>query len=460
MKRVLLGAAITASFLVSNAQTNLHVERANELNRKHITIQNIGKSKEKAALPEPKKTRGAEWFSYFDAAQDTNSTGTFYAPLWPDSLAKWQYSNGLFAADMTTYSSILDATSTVFQADNVNSGYAQRSFQVTPTTPFTVDSIRTFGLYKRLLNKPNVVDTLRFVYTASNVVFSGTASLPTCNIYIDDNYYAGLQGDYPGYDTVSSYMTNLDPVKTRMEGTGTFVKDLYLTSSAYPDTSNFGYFSIPSNMNVAANGLVISSVSFISGETYPLNSSITNYNHFRPLTYSYYKDIGTPTEDETFPPYKAGDINECADADYRAITYPANSIGFNFYIGTIFNNGRDANGVALNSRNQFSDIEYYINCATCTDVVPVKVNDVKLEGVSVSPNPASNYLDIKIQNNTAGKVSVTMTNLVGQQVITKTFNKSNAMSNLSLNMESLPKGVYTLTVDVNGIANTQKVVKN
>ena len=70
---------------------------------------------------------------------------------------------------------------------------------------------------------------------------------------------------------------------------------------------------------------------------------------------------------------------------------------------------------------------------------------------SIYPNPTNKgYVNIKTTSNSA--VNVTVFDLLGKKVITKT------LSNNKLNVSSLKSGVYLLNIEQNGASTTKKLV--
>lgn len=79
------------------------------------------------------------------------------------------------------------------------------------------------------------------------------------------------------------------------------------------------------------------------------------------------------------------------------------------------------------------------------------VNDNKLEGVTVYPNPSSAILNLSAKN-TIDKVSIY--SVLGQEVM----QVSPEQKNPSLNVSSLASGVYVMKVEVDGQTGTYKII--
>ena len=78
-----------------------------------------------------------------------------------------------------------------------------------------------------------------------------------------------------------------------------------------------------------------------------------------------------------------------------------------------------------------------------TDVTDLTALD-KL--ITVYPNPASNELFLDCTLPKASNISVTVTNMVGEQVMMKDFKNVNKMELLQLNTASLENGIYLVKV--------------
>jgi Secretion system C-terminal sorting domain len=461
MKKILLTGLSVSFGLGVFAQTLTDADRINQindLNAKKVTTSKSIPVEKQSVFTNRKNTRAnSEWFSYYDAVNDTTNTANFFAPMWRDSLVKVRYSNGLFNADMTTCSSIFNPKANMFY-NPIGELYQANTFQVTPTNAYSIDSIRIFGNYFRKPTKTNIVDTLRFVYTKNTDFFTG-ANLNTCNYYIDAVNYPGFDVDFGVgiADTPITRMPNLDPNKMQMEGTGTIVKDIILNNASYPDSNTTTYFSIPTNLAMAANGFAMSSVTFVSGDTYVNGDTIGAFNRFRPLTNSFVDLSGN----EVAPKYIADDRNENGTANSRAVTFAANSIGYNFYISAMFNTGRDANNKVSSGRNQYIDIEYKVTCPTCGFV---SINDIKNQvSVAVSPNPASDVVKFDMNFNQSFKATtITLTNMTGQ--IVKTVQLGNVSANSTkgymMNVADLSKGLYIYTITADGKSQSGKLSVN
>lgn len=121
---------------------------------------------------------------------------------------------------------------------------------------------------------------------------------------------------------------------------------------------------------------------------------------------------------------------------------------------------RIPNGQDLNDNN--SDFE--LVCATLgsenfndlsCDVVGMEEANAASSGLLIYPNPAIDYIQIELNSNQNGLVSITLFDAVGRQV----FHQQMA-SNARIELTGLARGIYTLVAsDANGKYFTQKFIK-
>lgn len=96
--------------------------------------------------------------------------------------------------------------------------------------------------------------------------------------------------------------------------------------------------------------------------------------------------------------------------------------------------------------------------------LPSSLNDVKTSSFNVNayPNPARNEANIEYTLNNNGNVIITLTDIMGRNVLT--INKGNQAANtiyrVALNTNTLNNGTYFYTLNVNGVKETKKLVIN
>lgn len=95
-----------------------------------------------------------------------------------------------------------------------------------------------------------------------------------------------------------------------------------------------------------------------------------------------------------------------------------------------------------------------INNSNVSTIKLAKVLNADAANVEVYPNPASNVLNVRTATTSA--VSVNMLDIFGKTVATSSIN-GNA---LTINTDEFANGTYTLTISVNGVITTQRIVIN
>jgi hypothetical protein len=451
MKKILLSSIVLLSCLCAKSQLTRQESICLTKEKKIVPFKGIPLEKMNSATLNKRTRGGKEWFSYFDAVNDTASTNGFYSPLWQDSLVKVRYSNGLFPADMTTFADNFDPQADAF-ANPPGSLYSPNTFSIGANNSYIIDSIRIFGRYFRRPSKSNIVDTLVITYSSSNTFFT-TGNIANCNLYIDVQK-TGVFADYQ-QDSVFTFMPALDANKITMRGPATITKKIPMTSASYPDSVTTGYFTFPMNVTVPANKIFLDSWTFISGDTYVANDTIGAFNSFRPYTYSFVNGAG----DETFPPVYDNDLNENSTSSYTAKFLAPTTIGNNFYISRVFENGRTTAGVAYNGRNQYIDIEYLVNCVGC---FPTSTSEFKSNiSATANPNPASSNVTFALNlKENAKKVTIELTNVVGQTVKTTQIANVNANNStkIDMNVADLSAGMYIYTINADGQKISNKLM--
>jgi hypothetical protein len=98
---------------------------------------------------------------------------------------------------------------------------------------------------------------------------------------------------------------------------------------------------------------------------------------------------------------------------------------------------------------------------TGTDVT-AGLNDLSNidEQVQVYPNPASDYVNIAIQTETAGEAEVSIIDMTGKVIGTRTYDMNTGASVLSFNTSNTPAGIYILQVILgNSIAQKRIIIE-
>lgn len=76
----------------------------------------------------------------------------------------------------------------------------------------------------------------------------------------------------------------------------------------------------------------------------------------------------------------------------------------------------------------------------------------------VYPNPATDVLNIEVNASQASEMSISVYNIMGQQVMNTSVNISTGINRPSINTSDLNSGIYFVTVKANGFENTMKFI--
>ena len=83
-------------------------------------------------------------------------------------------------------------------------------------------------------------------------------------------------------------------------------------------------------------------------------------------------------------------------------------------------------------------------------------NFIKDNQISFYPNPAKEFLNINLGNLTLDKVSFTLVDINGRNVIATQLNTQNQLERISV--ASIPKGIYLAVIETDSKRITKKVV--
>ena len=96
------------------------------------------------------------------------------------------------------------------------------------------------------------------------------------------------------------------------------------------------------------------------------------------------------------------------------------------------------------------------NTATTTIQNAAGVKDVTENGFVLYPNPASDKVNIRFADNFAGKMDITITDVLGKTMMNNTIELQNSAAGLDIS--SLNSGIYFITVQSEGKSVTKKLV--
>jgi hypothetical protein len=95
-------------------------------------------------------------------------------------------------------------------------------------------------------------------------------------------------------------------------------------------------------------------------------------------------------------------------------------------------------------------------------VIPVTVEDCSsineiVIDMSVYPNPTEGFVSINLSLETKSEVSITLSNSIGQEVYTESLGELTTLEK-SFNWSALPKGIYTIGLNINNQETFEKIV--
>ena len=146
------------------------------------------------------------------------------------------------------------------------------------------------------------------------------------------------------------------------------------------------------------------------------------------------------------------------------------SVNFTLAIGTSTQSNVQTEYTYFHSSNKFPAVTVNYQAQTTGTVVSksvqVFINKALLAGIkspqlnndfSVFPNPAHEAITIALNNNPNLPVSATLTNMLGQIVITENLGYSSLIRN-NINISALSKGLYFMNVKVGEAITIKKIV--
>jgi hypothetical protein len=88
----------------------------------------------------------------------------------------------------------------------------------------------------------------------------------------------------------------------------------------------------------------------------------------------------------------------------------------------------------------------------------VNISDKQANSLIVFPNPANKYLNIKLNQDSSGPISVTVYSSEGKIVLLKSFAQKDAESMITIDVNSLVSGIYLLDIEQQGSHNFARCV--
>lgn len=415
-------------------------------------------------------TGGSRWYDYVNDILPLTSTAISNTGLdiWWDTSSIMGYTGGTTIYSGNTFVGVgLGFNPTYTQWNDITLFAGE--YAITPTDNYTIDSVVVAGWYNRNPAKTLVKDTLilQFVVgdgTATSNLGTGSFSagsttathyglagaLSFLRMYHDsiNNRAGGISGT-----TVTTLTTHTYKI---ILGSGDTNNSNALMGTQYPRPGGTDpIISVP----VLAGQYASMSVTFRSGDnTYPAWPAHDTCRYSDGTTVTGYK-YGCYRSDIIFAATSSGgttaawpyyDVNDKVSGYFRK--NGAGGWGGEYIPNWPWYTTTTGDASSL----QYPFIAYHTQCSTCNLISPILgVNSVTdLSKVSVSPNPATDVLNISFKLAQGANAKVTLTNMVGQVVATQ----NSTSGNVIMNTTALPAGIYVYTVDANGSHATGRVV--
>ena len=84
-------------------------------------------------------------------------------------------------------------------------------------------------------------------------------------------------------------------------------------------------------------------------------------------------------------------------------------------------------------------------------------NEIEDNTLTVYPNPTENIINIKVTGQNNSITAIQLHDILGRSLVSNVVDNENT---LSLDLSSYPKGVYLLSININGKKQTKKIIRN
>lgn len=81
----------------------------------------------------------------------------------------------------------------------------------------------------------------------------------------------------------------------------------------------------------------------------------------------------------------------------------------------------------------------------------------KINSVSISPNPTSDYITVNLGAEMEGKATIEITNMIGQKMLIESFDAVKGFNFFRLDLSKLPAGYYHISIIQNGIIENRLI---
>ena len=110
--------------------------------------------------------------------------------------------------------------------------------------------------------------------------------------------------------------------------------------------------------------------------------------------------------------------------------------------------------------NISNDTSYYLNPLTVNYTNPCNISPVLENAILITPNPVTDYLNIRISRTSAVKVGIVVFNAAGQKMYANQYQQPGGTQNIRVPMQQMQAGAYFVTIYLDDQkAVTKKVIR-
>ena len=397
----------------------------------------------------------AAWYDYGTEilASNVAIAGTSFSTMffWPDTTA-------IFGTGSTTTPYLGYNYPSAGYSYNVSTGlgfnplgndWASVSKQISMTDNYVIDSVQIVGVYGRP-NGASYTDHLHLSFVYGNLA---TGSNIDKNGFIDPTLLAnyGLASTDTAWFAETYYDSTTNAMTNNTGGVAPVTYDFPLTAADTSVTFTHGY-TYPVHFAVPAGNMAAMSVSFRPGSSFvPFDTVIYTdgtykYGDFEPIV-NFATDGAAGNV--VFAPYTGGN-HMTDDQTYGYLKTLGSTDGG--WVGNYVPHISYSSSTGGGWYEQFPFILFHVGAST----LKVQTVNTNLKNVVASPNPASSEVNINFSLVSASKVTVTLTNAMGEVVSSTEADNMNS-GKVTINTSNLASGVYFYTVTANGERSTGRV---
>jgi hypothetical protein len=149
------------------------------------------------------------------------------------------------------------------------------------------------------------------------------------------------------------------------------------------------------------------------------------------------------------------------DFDLRECVYPAMAKNTDEYLHLTFQADYGAgNALQDGTHAQQENTILYMKVKKADIGVVNSINEYNtINSVSIYPNPANDYVNVNIISPVSTNAIINISNILGQQVYSESINVKAGSTNVTINVNNLPAGMYIVNVSNSTGTNAKKIVK-